>query len=132
MTVSAFVVFPPKLLNGCNNSIVMTGLIHETYKVISTVYISFLLSATFNLSQDALLVRWFRASMSAKKKKYSCALLSFNLHPVVGRGRDWEDMGVTTVDVEAEDTSGTTVVVLLLSVSKQESETLYNVIARFN
>ena len=41
-------------------------------------------------------------------------------------------MGVTTVDVEAEDTSGTTVVVLLLSVSKQESETLYNVIARFN
>ena len=40
-------------------------------------------------------------------------------------------MGVTTVDVEAEDTSGTTVVVLL-SVSKQESETLYNVVARFN
>ena len=70
--------------------------------------------------------------MSAKKKKYSCALLSFNLHPVVWRGHDWEDMGVITVDVEAEDTSGTTVVVLLLSVSKQESETLYNVIARFN
>ena len=40
-------------------------------------------------------------------------------------------MGVTTVDVEAEGTSGTTVVVLL-SVSKQESETLYNVVARFN
>ena len=59
---------------------------------------------------------------------------SFNLHPVVGRGRDWENVGVTTVDVDAVDNvaedTGTTVVVLL-SVSKQESETLYDVIARF-
>ena len=59
---------------------------------------------------------------------------SFNLHPVDGRGRDWENVGVTTVDVDAVDNvaedTGTTVVVLL-SVSTQESETLYNVIARF-
>ena len=59
---------------------------------------------------------------------------SFHLHPVVGRGRDWENVGVTTVDVDAVDNvaedTGTTVVVLL-SVSTQESETLYNVIARF-
>ena len=43
-------------------------------------------------------------------------------------------MGVTTVDVDAVDNvaedTGTTVVVLL-SVSKQESETLYDVKARF-
>ena len=53
---------------------------------------------------------------------------------MVGRGRDWENVGVTTVDVDAVDNvaedTGTTVVVLL-SVSTQESETLYNVIARF-
>ena len=59
---------------------------------------------------------------------------SFNLHSVDGRGRDWENVGVTTVDVDAVDNvaedTGTTVVVLL-SVSTQESETLYNVIARF-
>ena len=28
---------------------------------------------------------------------------SFNLHPVDGRGRDWENVGVTTVDVDAVD-----------------------------
>ena len=59
---------------------------------------------------------------------------SFNLHPVVGRGHDWENVGVTTVDVDAVDNvaedTGTTVVVLL-SVSTQESETLYDVIAKF-
>ena len=38
------------------------------------MYISFLLSVTFNLSESTLHVR-FRASMSAKKKKYRCALL---------------------------------------------------------